>query len=205
MSTEVGLLSWNGVNATAQMETRVIVDEVLNGRLPYCDLGDLSRVAVKTMVERAVVSGRVTLISEHLNDSNRRIYVAHNDKRTVGRVGLRFVQSEEKVVIYGLYVEKKHRGTSVALDLLNACFDEVDRIDHDQKLYKVVRTSRYEMSEGKKPVLTKLMQHVNSVIPNAVTCDQSDWKGNKVISFNFSRSDAKDLLCEVGREYLRFL
>lgn len=205
MAIEVKSLGWNGVYATAQMETSVIINEVLKGNLPHCDLGDLRHVGDKTMIERVAVENRVTLISEHLKDESRHIFVAHDAGTVVGRIGLRLVESEGKAIIYGLYVTKKHRGTSVVLDLLGACFDELDKLDPDQKLYKLVRTSRYEASESKRPVLTKLMNLVNRAVPNSVSSEMSDWKGNSVISFCFSRSDAKDLLCEVGREYLRFL
>lgn len=44
MSIEVKVLTAEGVYATANLVSSVIVGEVLAGKLPYCDLGDLAVV-----------------------------------------------------------------------------------------------------------------------------------------------------------------
>lgn len=189
----------------ANIESIIIIEEVLDGNLPLCDLGDLSNRSV--FLEKVVGHNRLEKIKLEAGDKNRKTFLVEDNFGNIfGKGCIRFDAEKNRAVIYSFNVLKSARGSVASLLLLKACFREVDIFEQENHIkINTIRASRYEKSEVKKPFFSSLMELVNSSIPNSVFLERYQWHNEQVLAFNFPKDMAKDLLDELGGFYAAHL
>lgn len=187
----------------AAMETSVIVEEVLSGSLPVCDLGDLGNE--KVFINEIVTKNRYEKLRDEANDKHRKTFVVEDaEGKVLGKGCLRFDLENKRAVVYSFNVLKGSRGSFAGLMLLKACFDQISNYESFNNIkFDYVRAGRYERSETRKPFFSKLAEMVNATSTNTVVIDKYQWNGENVLAFNFPVDVGRDLLEEIGGFYSR--
>lgn len=186
----------------AEVESVIIINEVFDGTLPVCDLGDLGN-------KKAILTGLVKknrlekIISESADDKRKLFLVEDKNGLVLGKGCLRFDEVNSRAILYSFNILKSVRGSMASIYLLKTCFDEIQKYEEVNNVeFKVIRASRYERSELRKPFFTKISKMVNRAQPDSVKVETYEWEGEKVLAFNFPAEIAKDLLDELGKSYV---
>src|SRR5687768_14911135 len=118
----------NDFDSLAKVEAKIIIKQVLEGELPYCDLGlsdDFRSESIS--LEQHVISKRSEKLQDEANDQNRKTFNAlDSGENVVGTISIRFKPKENQATIYSFYIQEENRGTLAALNLLRVCFKEVE-------------------------------------------------------------------------------
>jgi len=188
----------------AAVESSIIIKEVFSGMLPICDLGSLVKEKV-TLPELVRQNRLEKIISESADDKRKLFLVEDISGSVLGKGCLRFDEVNNRAILYSFNILKSVRGSMASIYLLKACFDEIQKYQAIHNVeFNVIRASRYERSESRKPFFTKISNMVNASQPDAVKVESYEWEGEKVLAFNFPVEIARDLFDELGKSYAAY-
>ncbi len=180
------------IEASAQLESVVLLEEVKARRLPIIDLHlpyyaeRISRVREQGLFTH-VVETRLERMFDDFNDPMRSTYIARDESGVVAIGRVRIRPEMNTAVLYGFNVKRNERGSAAALGILEKCMEQIEAYSFTQKVPTQVRINRYNLTENKKPAISLMARRLNHVYgEGSVQIEEDNWDGEPFLKFTTS-------------------
>ena len=190
------------ITGMAQFETRKLLELIMNGVLPECDLSFGSDEICPRIDFNQLRRMRATHL-ENDQGQNGRVQIVCLDRngQITGSGKVRIVPEEKRAVFYGNYADR-----NTGLHVLRASIKELEKLESEfGTTITTVSISRYEQSENSKPFFKTIAGWVNGARTDSIIIDTYKWKGHNVFRFTTSRDVFEDLVEEFAPKVSAFL